>query len=212
VSSVAEAPLRVRRTQAQRSASTRARLLEATLQCLDELGYARTSTPEIARRAGVSRGAQLHHFPTKAELVTSAVEHLFRRRHEEFLAAFAAVPPGADPLAAAIDILWGMVSGPTFHAWVEIAVAARTDAELHAHVAPLTCRFADMVNDTFRRLFATTGDPDDPFYEAAPSFAFALLEGLAMQQLVLGDARPAAPVLAALKSVARLALPAVPRA
>jgi AcrR family transcriptional regulator len=210
VSTVVEAPVRARRTQAERSASTRTRLLEATLRCLDELGYARTSTPEIARRAGVSRGAQLHHFPTKAELVTSAVEHLFRRRHEEFLAAFAAVPPGEDPLAAAIDILWGMVSGPSFHAWVEIAVAARTDPELHAHVAQLTRRFADMVDETFRRLFAG-GAPDDPFYAAAPAFAFALLDGLAMQRLVLGDDRAAAPVLAALKSVARLTLPAVPR-
>lgn len=204
MTSVAEAPARARRTQAERSASTRTRLLEATLQCLDELGYARTSTPEIARRAGVSRGAQLHHFPTKAELVTNAVEHLFQRRHEDFLQAFAALPPGADPLESAIDILWGMVSGPTFHAWVEIAVASRTDPELHARVAELTQRFADMVDDTFRRLFG--GAPGDPFYAAAPAFAFALLDGLAMRRLVLGDDPSAAPVLGALKAVARLTL------
>jgi len=72
---------RARRTQAERTASTRARLLDATLECLCDLGYARTTTPEIARRAGLSRGAQLHHFPTKAELVTGAIEHLFARRN-----------------------------------------------------------------------------------------------------------------------------------
>jgi len=199
---------RPRRTQAQRSAATRVRLLEATLQCLDDLGYARTSTPEIARRAGLSRGAQLHHFPTKAELVTGAVEHLWARRHEEFLAAFARVPPGADRLAAAIDILWEMMSGATFRAWVEIAVASRTDPELRRHVVELTTRFADDVDRTFRALFAAPSDAADPFYGVAPRFAFALLDGLAMQRLVLGAAdRPADEVLDALKALARLVMP-----
>src|SRR5512138_3856974 len=121
---------RERRTQAERSARTRARLLDATIACLHDLGYARTSTPEIARRAGLSRGAQLHHFPSKQELVTSAVQHLFQRRHDEFLEAFAQLPAGADRYAAAIDILWTMMRGPTAAAWLELAIAARTDPEL----------------------------------------------------------------------------------
>src|SRR5262245_20298415 len=110
----------VRRTQAERSAATRARLLDATIECVLDLGYARTTTVEIARRARLSRGAQLHHFPTKAELVTAAVDHLFLRRHEEFRRAFATLPAEADRGAAAIDILWTMVSGPTFYAWLEL--------------------------------------------------------------------------------------------
>src|SRR5882672_9007518 len=81
-----------RRTQEERSATTRALLLDATLECLTELGYARTTTTEIAERGGVSRGAQLHHFPTKAELVTEAVEHLFERRNEESREPFARLP------------------------------------------------------------------------------------------------------------------------
>src|SRR5262249_54965869 len=128
---------RVRRTQEERSAAMRARLLDATIACLDELGYARTTTPEIARRAGVSPGAQLHHFPTKQELVTSAVQHLFERRHAEFLAAFAAVPEGADRRAAGIDLLWAMFEGATFHAWLELAVAGRTDPELRRRMTEL---------------------------------------------------------------------------
>src|SRR5262245_38860925 len=144
---------RVRRTQAERSASTPTRLPDATLECLCDLGYARTTTPEIARRAGLSRGAQLHHFPTKAELVTSAVEHLFERRHQEFRAAFARVPAGADRYAAAIDILWSMVSGPTFHAWLELAVASRTDPELRRAIQALTGRLRDLIAETFRELF-----------------------------------------------------------
>ena len=89
---------RVRRTQDERSAHTRGLLLDATIDCLHERGYANTTTTVIAERAGVSRGAQLHHFPTKRELVTSAVEHLCFKRLEDFRASFAALPPDADNL------------------------------------------------------------------------------------------------------------------
>ena len=137
-----------RRTQEERSTATRTRLLDATLECLAELGYARTTTTEIAERGGVSRGAQLHHFPTKAELVTEAVAYLFERRDEEFRAAFAKLPADAERGAAAVNILWSMVSGTTFHAWLELAVAARTDPVLRPKVAALTTRFSENVSRT----------------------------------------------------------------
>src|SRR5262249_35439581 len=136
----------VRRTQAERSAATRARLLDATVDCVSELGYARTTTPEIARRAGLSRGAQLHHFPTKAELVAT--------RNREFGEAFARVPAGVDRYAAGIDILWSMLCGPTADAWRELALAARTDPELRPRVAELTTYMREVVEGTFRELFA----------------------------------------------------------
>jgi AcrR family transcriptional regulator len=197
---------RVRRTQAERTAATRARLLDATLECLCDLGYARTTTPEIARRAGLSRGAQLHHFPTKAELVASAVAHLLERRHREFRAAFARVPAGADRYAAAIDILWSMVSGPSFHAWLELAVAARADPELQAAVRDLTERLSALVADTFRDIFGP-GRPDDPFFAVAPHFAFALLDGLALQRIAGVDRAQLARVVDALKALAGLVMP-----
>ncbi len=170
-----------RRTQGERTAATRARLLDATIDCLSELGYANTTTTEIAKRAGLSRGAQLHHFPTKAELVTTAVDHLFARRTAEFRAAFATLPTG-NRTAAAIDLLWSMVSGPTFYAWLELLVAARTDADLEPTVSAMAQRFADTVQRTFHELFP---DPTvrGPFFDIAPSFAFALLQGLALDRI-----------------------------
>ncbi|MEA2623997.1 MAG: hypothetical protein QOD06_42, partial [Candidatus Binatota bacterium] len=116
---------KIRRTQGERSASTRSRLLDATIDSLAELGYAGTTTTVIAERAGVSRGAQLHHFPTKAELVTTAVEHLFQRRNQEFRTAMAKLPPAVDRAEAAVDLLWAIFSGPTFYAWLELVVAGR---------------------------------------------------------------------------------------
>ena len=197
----------VRRTQAERSAATRARLLDATIACVLALGYARTTTVEIARRAGLSRGAQLHHFPTKAELVTAAVEHLFLRREAEFRAAFATLPAEADRGVAAIDLLWSMVSGPTFDAWLELAVAGRTDPELRERVVALGERFVAIVERTFHELFPPPAEPN-PLFEVAPAFTFALLDGLALGK-VFGHDHPHAPkVLETLKMLARLALPA----
>jgi len=197
---------RPRRTQAERRSSTRGRLLDATIECLGDLGYARTTTPEIARRAGLSRGAQLHHFPTKAELVTAALDHLFERRYQEFRAAFAQVPAGADRYAAAIDILWSMVSGPTFDAWLELAVASRTDAELRRAIQGLAGKLRDLITETFRELFGE-GQADNPFFAVAPHFVFALLDGLALQRIGGGGEAEAAQVIDTLKAVARLVMP-----
>ncbi|OZE81868.1 TetR family transcriptional regulator [Rhodococcus sp. 15-649-1-2] len=119
-----------RRTQAERTAGTQAKLLDAAIECLVELGFARTSTQEIARRAGVSRGAQLHHFPTKEALFTAAVGHLVDKRLAEILAAKPDRERGVEVLSEAF-------SGPLFYAALELWVAARTDAALHEAMLPL---------------------------------------------------------------------------
>jgi AcrR family transcriptional regulator len=123
-----------RRTQEERSAATRARLLDATIECLVELGYAGATTTEIVRRAGVSRGAQVHHFPTKAELVEEAIVHLARRRREELRHEVDAAAPKGDRFALAVDLLHRSFSGPLFDAAMELIVAARTDASLRPAV------------------------------------------------------------------------------
>jgi AcrR family transcriptional regulator len=192
-----------RRTQEERSATTRARLLDATLECLAELGYARTTTTEIAERGGVSRGAQLHHFPTKAELVTEAVSYLFDRREEEFRAAFADLPTDAARAPLAVDLLWSMVSGPTFYAWLELAVAARTDPVLKPKVAALTTRFTGNVARTFRELFPRPANAP-PYWDLAPTFTFALLEGLALETMVTPSNEEIGRVLGIWRQVAEL--------
>ncbi|OZC47987.1 TetR family transcriptional regulator [Rhodococcus sp. WWJCD1] len=127
-----------RRTQAERTAGTRAKLLDAAIDCLVELGFAKTSTQEIARRAGVSRGAQLHHFPSKESLVIAAVEHLVDRRLSEILEA------EPDP-ARGPEILADAFSGPLFYAALELWVAARTDPALHEAMIPLERRVAEAI-------------------------------------------------------------------
>lgn len=195
-----------RRTQEERSASTRSRLLDATIACLSDLGYARTTTTEIADRAGVSRGAQLHHFPTKAELVTTAVERLFERRTEEFRSAVETLPAEVDRSAAAIELLWSMVSGPTFHAWIELVVAARTDPELRKTVSAIARRFGENIDRTHRELFPEAVSAN-AFIDLAPVFTFALLQGLALDEIAGIDPARTRSVLELLKSLAAVALP-----
>lgn len=127
-----------RRTQAERTADTRAKLLDAAIASLVELGFARTSTQEIARRAGVSRGAQLHHFPTKEALVVAAVEHLVDRRVSDIVAA--EPDPSRGP-----EILADAFSGPLFHAALELWVASRTDPVLREAMIPLERRVAEAI-------------------------------------------------------------------
>jgi AcrR family transcriptional regulator len=195
---------RVRRTQEQRSAAMRERLLEATVACLYERGYARTTTTEIVRRARVSRGAQLHHFPTKDELVITAVEHLFQKCRLEFRDAFDRLPPGSDTAPAAVDLLWGIISGPTFYAWLELIVAARTDARLRRTVHGLSRRLVEMIQRTFHDLFpgaqATVGD-------AAAAFAFDVLQGVALDRMVWPEAPHIPRVIDRLRALGSLVLP-----
>jgi len=132
-------PTRVRTPQAERTRAMRERLMEATIECLAELGWSRTTTTVVSRRAGVSRGAQLHHFPAKLDLVLASVEHLTQRRRDEMTRA-ADDLPREGRTRAVLEILSEHFTSPVFTAALELWVAARTDDELRASVAPLERR------------------------------------------------------------------------
>jgi AcrR family transcriptional regulator len=115
----------------------RARLLEATIQCLVDAGFAGTSTTLVSKIAGVSRGAQLHHFPTKNDLVVAAVRHLAEQRRAEFAKVQADLPVGEGRTRAVLETLADYVTSPFFTAALELWVAARSDEQLLAAVGPL---------------------------------------------------------------------------
>lgn len=165
--------------QEERSAATRARLLQATFDCLVELGYARTSTPEILKRCGLSRGAMLHHYPTRADLVSEAVDYVLQRQLDEFEAAFTGLPAETDRAAWAIEQLWRSFSGPSHYAWLELVVAARTDPALREKVREVIAHFEDGVRRLYRDIFPRSGSIDE-IYRRTPQFAFAVLTGLSV--------------------------------
>jgi AcrR family transcriptional regulator len=167
-----------RRTQAERRAHTHAALLDATAACLVERGYADTSTNDIIRIAGVSRGALLHHFSSKAELFGAAVEHVVNRCEMEFREAFAALPVEERTLERAVDQLWEIFRGPSFDAALELLVAARTNAELRAVLQDVLARFERNVSADFAMLFPATASA--PHSRAIVRFTFAVLQGAAI--------------------------------
>lgn len=189
----------------RRGVATRDALLEAALECLVELGYGATTTIEVARRAGVSRGAQLHHFPTRADLLSATVESLFERRNAEFRKAFANFDPGQDQLGGAIDLLWSMFRGPTFVAWAELWLAARTDPELAVKLVQIGDRFDRQSLDTLRELMPPAPGADPDFQRLALAFTYSLMNGMALEGLVPHERlAPPEELVGALKVIAGL--------
>jgi len=130
----------VRVPQEERTRVMRQRLLEATVDCLVERGWSGTSTTLVSKRAGVSRGAQLHHFPTKNDLVLAAVEHLSEVRGQELQDAATQLPRGQRRTRAVLEMLAKHFTSPVFTAALELWVAARTDETLQEAVGPLEQR------------------------------------------------------------------------
>ena len=125
----------MRRTQEQRSAETRARLLDATIDCLVEYGYNGTTTPRVAEMAGVTRGAQVHHFGSKNDLVIAALQHLASKRAAAVVSNVGDLTATDDPVGKLLQLLWDVHEGPLFIAAVELWVAGRTDPALGREVA-----------------------------------------------------------------------------
>ncbi|MFH2007998.1 MAG: TetR/AcrR family transcriptional regulator [bacterium] len=190
---------KVRRTQAERSTATRRKLLEATVTCIVEEGIARASGPRICRIAGVSRGAQLHHFPTKASLVAAAAEHLLMRRHTEFRASHGGRLSAAG-LGSAVEALWAIYTGPTLQAWQELVNASRSDADLRELLAQVNQRFFGEARRTLALLLGMES-AEHPQLDAWTRFVLSVLDGLAMNQILETDEEQAHAVLAALQAV-----------
>ncbi|MDT7637894.1 MAG: hypothetical protein QOC83_2182, partial [Pseudonocardiales bacterium] len=114
---------------------TRRRILDATVLCLQEYGYAGTTTVRVVERAGVTRGALAHHFASKADMVAAAVGHIAATRTSEALPKLERAQQSDDPIDAGLDLLWAMHEGPLFVAVVELWVAARSDPRLQRRVA-----------------------------------------------------------------------------
>lgn len=192
-------------TQAERTERMRKRLLVATVRSLSELGYTRTSTTEVSRRARVSRGAQLHHFPTKAELVAAAVEQVFEDRLRDFASFVRELSQGAKlELPAIFDFLWRVYSSEAFYAWLELAVAARTDGVLREHVRAVDRRFTAEAERLCSAALAGILPPDE--IVTATRMVLALFDGLAMHGIVEHEAGTTRAVLAMFERLVRAPL------
>lgn len=165
----------------------RTRLLEATVECLVEHGWSGTSTTLVSQRAGVSRGAQLHHFPTKSDLVLAAVEHLCRTRGEALEKAAAQIGEGPGRTREALKILSDHFTSDVFIAALELWVAARADPDLLAVLAPFERELGRETHQAAVRMLGV--DESEPGVRELVQASLDLIRGLGLANTISDDRR-----------------------
>lgn len=168
--------------QAQKSAATREQILSAAVRCIVDLGYSRTTTMKIAERAGLSRGATLHHFPSKLDIIRATIDYLHERRLRAFRTSVNAIPAGTDRIKAATDAYWNHATHPIFVTFFELSVAARTDRELRKILRPAQQSFDAEWYRTAQEVFPEWQSNPEAF-DLALSLVQYLMEGIAISTM-----------------------------
>ena len=205
--------VRAPRSRSARSADSRSLILDAAVDCLVEEGYAGASTLAVQARAGISRGRLLHHFPSRAELLVAACDHLVTTQLEEVrhrsVALMADGPTGRERVDRAIDLMWATFQEAPFWAAMELWTASRTDPGLRAALQVEERRLRAAI----RRVADGIWGPEiaaAPLYAELCELLFTSMRGVAM--VYAFEERPAAtdPHLDLWKRLARRLLYADP--
>jgi len=178
-----------RRTQGERRSQTQAKLLDATIQSLLDVGYAATTTRRVSEVAGVSAGALSHHYPHRVDLVAAATERLVERRVEQLGQEMRRLPSDSEARAAALlDLMWGDFSSPVFRIFVKLWIAAADDHELYERLIPLEQRLSRNFTDLIPIVTRSDGGPED--IRERFLLVLAALRGLALTRAFEPAARP----------------------
>lgn len=182
------------RQEQERSRVTRQKLMAAAIEVLAEQGWAGATTGAVAERAGVSRGACQHHFPTRAALVAAAVEHVFRQQSEEIVRRAKELPKSQRRVEPLLSLLADVYTGPLFRAATHLWVAAVTDEELKTKLLPLETRVGREVHRLTIELLGL--DEGDREVRETVRASLDLLRGLALANLLHDDSARRRKVLA----------------
>ncbi len=170
--------------QQSRSLATRRKLLDATVECIAELGCTGATMDRIVARAGVSRGAQGHHFPTKSLLFQAAMTHMLDALILDLRAQTERIRERHSDPATVFRHLWDRYfSGQLFAVTIELIVASRTDHELRDALTPVTERFHQQVDDCFY-ILNRGSDVEDRKLDSAVRLTMSLLRGMGVQTVL----------------------------
>jgi AcrR family transcriptional regulator len=178
----------VRDGRVRKGLRTRQRVLDAAIVCLVRDGYAGTTTVRIAEVAGVSRGALLHQFQTREELVAAAVEHLALRRTAELAGREGELPAGRARVGAALDLMWEVTSGDLYGATLELWTASRTDPALQVRVDAVERRLGREVRELAGRLLGGEIAARAGFFDRV-QFALGVMRGISLLEGFHPDAK-----------------------
>ncbi|WP_349828244.1 TetR/AcrR family transcriptional regulator [Brevibacterium litoralis] len=214
-----EAPGSTGTQVSSRGRRSREEILDAVVATLLEEGYAATTTMRVQARAGVSRGKLLHHFPSKKDLITAAVERLAAQRLDvDALPEPPAVPPGEQGASAAdlrtrldwaVRQLWQSFFHPNFWAATETWIAARTDPALAAEMVDHEKRVLKRVRQNIRLLFGPVISAD-PGYDRAIAVVFTSMRGMAVTYTFSGRDPESEPMLDTWVATAAALLDCIP--
>ena len=172
--------------QQTKSENTRRSILDAAIQCIYERGYFSTTTEKVAREAGVSRGAMLHHFPSRFDLIKATVIHLHQQRLELYEEQERRIQEDAEHslVEEGIDAYWRQLHTPLFTVWLELRVASRTDADLQNIMKPAAREFQENWQRVAASVFPDLALSEE--FETANLLTMYLLEGMAVNGVARG--------------------------
>ena len=182
-----------REPKQDRSRVTRQRLLEATIDSLAEQGWSATTVGVVAERAGVSRGATQHHFPTREDLITGALEYMFDTRMDHARREAQEIPPGPGRTKLVVERLVEYYTGPMFKAALQVWTAASADPELRDRIVPLEERFGRRAHKMAVENLGV--DDNDPVTHRLVQATLDLARGLGLADVLTDDARRRAEVV-----------------
>ena len=177
------------RTQARRRQETTAALMTATLGLLTETGYAALTMADVAERAGVSRGALNHYYPTKEQLVIAAARHAMEVEMQAIEDASPGRLPLAETAAAFFDASKRFYLARGFVAQIELVFAARHDPRVGDEFFPLIAEYRRLFDTTWRSALARAGMTDTAAGDLVDMTTF-MMRGMGL--LVAHEARRAA--------------------
>lgn len=183
----------MREPKQDRSRATRQRLLEATIECLADSGWTATSVAVVAERAGVSRGAAQHHFPTREDLITAALEYMFDRRMTQIETDDPGEPAGAHRTETVVTRIIDQYCGTLFKAALQVWTAAAADPELRRRIVPLEERFGRVAHRVAVRQLGV--DDTDPVVHRMVQATLDLGRGLGLADVLTDDSRRRAEIV-----------------
>lgn len=174
--------MKPRRTQAERRAATIAKLVQATIESMHDVGYSSTTVKEVCSRAGVSQGGLFRHFSTRLDLIVAAADEVALRQAQAFQLE---LDQGGDPIEAAVRAARARCHSPINAVWHELMVACRTDPELRAAVEPAATRYRAAIEELASGVLATA--LPQATVSAAAWYVIHCFDGEAIGGTVLGD-------------------------
>ncbi|MBM3599952.1 MAG: TetR/AcrR family transcriptional regulator [Alphaproteobacteria bacterium] len=173
---------RRRRTQHERRAETIRKLIAATIACLNECGYAGTTTTLVARRAGVTRGALQHHFQSKDDLLVATHVHVSHLLHARLARMIDRRGPLRQRCGQVVTLLWEVFGSPEYTAALELTLGTRNERELHRAITRIRTLSMRREDRMWLELFADARAPRARVRDSR-YFLWECLAGLSIQAM-----------------------------